>query len=164
MYAIKGWKEVCPALIRICIWSFVISLLIMPIEISFFPFCCPFLLMNYVWPKFSRMIYVGGQCRLRSFSYQNFLFLVNNWEGNYVDLIPASTGYLDTTTVRSYSQQDFHSLYNGNWDKISERISKIHLKMDFINKSRLKYQNATGRLDLLGKSQNSKMIFYGESC
>ena len=54
------------------------------------------------------------------------------------DLIPASTGYVGATTARSYTQKISISLHNGNWDRIVERISKIHLKLDFFNKSKQK--------------------------
>ena len=58
--------------------------------------------LNYVRPEFSRMRYVGGLCRPRSFLYQNFLFLLTVELGTTFDLIPASTGYVGATRARSY--------------------------------------------------------------
>ena len=54
------------------------------------------------------------------------------------DLIHASTGYVGATRARSYTQKISISLHNGNWDRIFERISKFHLKLDFFNKSKQK--------------------------
>ena len=57
--------------------------------------------LNYVRPDFSRMRYVGGLCRPRSFHYQNFLFWLILERGTTFDLIPAPTGYVGATTARS---------------------------------------------------------------
>ena len=59
--------------------------------------------LNYVRPKFSRMRYVGGLCRPRSFLYQNFLFWSIPERGTTFDLIPDPTGYVGATTARSYT-------------------------------------------------------------
>ena len=60
--------------------------------------------LNYVRPDFSRMRYVGGLCRPRSFHYQNFLFWLTVERGTTFDLIPAPMGYVGAITARSYTQ------------------------------------------------------------
>ena len=60
--------------------------------------------LNYVRPDFSRMRYVGGLCRPRSFLYQNFLFWLILKRGTTFDLIPTPMGYVGATTARSYTQ------------------------------------------------------------
>ena len=101
--------------------------------------------LNYVRPDFSRMRYVGGLCRPRSFLYQNFLFWLILERGTMFNLIPAPMGYVGATTARSYTNKISISIHNGNWDRIFERISKIHLKLDFLT------------------SQNRRPKFYGVS-
>ena len=105
---------------------------------SFPPILSHISCLNYVRPDFSRMRYVGGLCRPLSFLYQNFLFWLILERRTTFDLIPAPMGYVGATTARSYTQKIFISLHNGNWDRIFERISKIHLKLDFFNKSKQK--------------------------
>ena len=136
IFIIKGREEECLALAKILHMKFCYLSFENVSHISCF---------NYVRPDFSRMRYVGGLCRPRSFLYQNFLLWLTLEGETTFDLIPAPTGYVGATTARSYTNKISISLHNGNWDRIFERISKIHSKMDFFNKSRLKYQNATSR-------------------
>ena len=78
-------------------------------QILHMKFCVTFLLkmyrtflrLNYVRPEFSRMRYVGGLCRSRSFHYQNFLFWLIVERETTFDLIPAPMGYVGATTARS---------------------------------------------------------------
>ena len=76
--------------------------------------------------------------RPMSTSVTPFTPLIISLFGTTFDLIPDSRGYVGATTARSYTQKISISLHNGNWDRIFERISKIHLKLDFFNKSKQK--------------------------
>ena len=65
--------------------------------------------------------------------------LVNPWEGNYVWPDSYSNGIRRRHNGSViYPVRISVSLHNGNWDRIFERISKIHLKLDFFNKSKQK--------------------------
>ena len=65
--------------------------------------------------------------------------LVNPWEGNYVWPDSWSNGIRRRHNGSIIIPSKISiSLHNGNWDRIFERISKIHLKLDFFNKSKQK--------------------------
>ena len=72
-------------------------------------------------------------------SLSKFPILVNPLEGNYVWPDSRSNGIRRRHNGSViYPVRISISLHNGNWDRIFERISIIHLKLNFFNKSKQK--------------------------
>ena len=75
--------------------------------------------------------------------------LVNRWEGNYVWPDSCSNGIRRRRNGSVIIPSKISvSLHDGNWDRIFERISKMHWKLDFFNESKQKTKILRSELHL----------------
>ncbi len=113
------------------------------------------LYLNYIRPKFSRMRYIGDSSRLSHFLIK-FPILVTLNRGNYV----WSDSCLNLIRRRQSGSVIFpiifpFSLYDGIWDRISERTSKIHRLLQ-----QVKTEDQNSMELVLGESQKNYEEFF----